>query len=87
MTDRDAEILRQFEPIAEKLREKLAPLSDGSFLSAVALNEEMHHQFLHWMDAHRSELSEELQQQLDDMPRPEPHLMHPAHPELGIPNG
>jgi hypothetical protein len=38
------------------------------------------------MDAHRSELSEELQQQLDDMPRPEPHLMHPAHPELGIPN-
>lgn len=84
MTERDLEILQQFEPIAEKLREKLAPLSDGSFLSAVALNEEMHHQFLHWMDAHRGELSDEALAQLDEMPRPEPHMMHPAHPELGI---
>ena len=31
-----------------------------------------------------SALSDEALAQLDEMPRPEPHMMHPAHPALGI---
>lgn len=87
MTLDDMELLKQFEPLAERISEKLAGQVDGSVFRAMALEKEMYHQFLHWLDAHRDQFSDEARQELDAMPRPPEHLMFPPHPELGIPFG
>jgi hypothetical protein len=81
----DKALLDQFEPIAEKIRAKLAEEADGNPQTALLLEEEAYHQFLHWLEAHRDQFSEEAQAQIDTLPRP-PHkaLMYPPMQELGL---
>lgn len=81
----DKALLDQFEPIAERIRAKLAEQADGNPQTALLLEEEAYHQFLHWLEAHRDQFSEEAQAQIDTLPQPSHKaLMYPPMQELGL---
>ena len=81
----DKALLDQFEPIAERIRAKLSEQADGNPQTALLLEEEAYHQFLHWLEAHREQFSEEAQAQIDTLPQPSHKaLMYPAMQELGL---
>lgn len=84
MQAQDQEILAEFEPIAAKISAQMEKEFDGSPHTALVQARELEHQLIHWLEAHRNQLSDEGRAQLDAMERPEAHLMFPPRPELGL---
>jgi len=82
LQQQDLQVIEAFEPykmrIEEDLNNRLDALGKPSQHDIFASSKNMQHQFIHWLQMHRSLLSEEAKKMLDEM-TPEPGLLFPRH--------
>lgn len=89
MTEQDQEIVNGWHKVAEQLKKRyLAELQSHpapGVAVITAYEKRLYHQYLHYMEKHRNQLSDDMRRQLDEMDKPEdPSMMYLPEPELGL---